>query len=83
MPSFLIDDDLSFEGTSCGTVLALLMCFLKLLLLDTDEPKLSEEEQSLFAPDWSDLCIEGVGSGEGQGVGKGLGISLIGDRHFP
>ena len=81
MLCFFVDEDFSLLPISCGTVLALLICFLKLLLLDTDDPKLRDDEQSLM--DWSDLLMAGVGRGEGQGVGRGLGISLMGDRHLP
>ena len=62
MLCFFVDEDFSLLPISCGTVLALLICFLKLLLLDTDDPKLRDDEQSLM--DWSDLLMAGVGRGE-------------------
>ena len=64
------------------------MTDLMLLLLETEDPKLSEEEQSVLVAeaDWSPAPWRpsaGVGQGEGQGVGSGLGNSRMGDRHFP
>ena len=72
---------------SCGTDFAWFVSFLKVLLLETLDPKLREES---LIPDVSSVdavlsCLlnSGVGSGEGQGVGRGVGSSLIGERHFP
>ena len=68
-PSLSFPSILSWELPGLGgTVLDLLISFLRLLLLDTEDPKLREEEHSL-RPDWSwSSTVEVLGM---LGVGRG------------